>query len=81
MVNSITTAVRLLFLTLDFFLFSAACFGSEAVNLGIFLVSFFQLASVSDTRHLSASLSAQDNSVLRWLDWIFLGGIPPKFEY
>ena len=39
MVNSITTAVRLLFLTSDFFLFSAACFGSEAVNLGIFLAS------------------------------------------
>ena len=75
MVNSITTAVRLLFLTLDFFLFSAACFGSQAVNLEL-----FSIASVSDTRHLSASLSAQDNSVLRWLDWIFWGGYVPNLS-
>ena len=64
-----------MFLTVDFFFFVfAACFGSEAVNLGIFIgsetffLSFFQLASISDTRHLSASLSVQDNSVLSFCD-------------
>ena len=31
-------------------------------------LSFIQLASVSNTRHLSASLSAQDNSVLSFCD-------------
>ena len=64
-----------MFLTLDFFFFFfAACFGSKAVNLGIFkgsetfFLRFFQLASISDTRHLFASLSAQDNSVLSFCD-------------
>ena len=56
-----------------FFFFFAACFGSEAIDLGIFVGSgtspkSFSISFRSDTWHLSASLSAQGNSVLSFCD-------------
>ena len=54
-----------------------------------FHVFFFQLStkerllsSANSTKTLRRrNLKAQGMFKLRWLDWIFLGGTPPKFEH
>ena len=63
-----------MFLTLDFFFFffAVALVARQSIlpfswELEL-LLSFFQLASLSDSRHLSASLSAQDDAALSFCD-------------